>query len=40
MNIKCKLFGHKWDMFAGYEQIRIHPNGICRNCGVKYNGII
>lgn len=32
----CKLGWHKWDMYAGYEQIRVHKNAICERCKVKY----
>lgn len=36
--IVCKIIGHKWSMYAGYEQIRVHPSAVCERCKAKYNG--
>lgn len=35
-NWKCRLLGHKWDMFAGFEQLRVHSQAKCKRCGVRY----
>jgi hypothetical protein len=29
----CKLLGHKWDMFAGYYEERVHEDAHCKRCG-------
>lgn len=37
-NLKCRIFGHKWDMYAGYGEIKVHNKATCLRCGRKYNG--
>lgn len=39
MKILCKLLGHNWDMYRGFEEIKPHGRAICQRCGVKYKDI-
>lgn len=32
---KCRFF-HKWSMYGGHEQIRIHEKAVCLRCGIPY----
>lgn len=35
--IKCKILGHKWNMYAGFDhKRRVHHTAYCLTCGVKY----
>lgn len=34
--IHCKLFGHKWDKYRGWDEIYPHFTAKCERCGVKY----
>lgn len=41
MKILCRIFGHDWSMYAGYDEVRVHPTAICvrRGCGVAYKDL-
>lgn len=34
--ILCWIGWHDWDMYAGFEQIRVHSKAKCERCGAKY----
>lgn len=34
----CKFGWHDWDLYAGFDQARVHGNAHCKRCGVKYDG--
>ncbi|WP_373461553.1 DUF1660 family phage protein [Arthrobacter sp. V1I9] len=33
MSLSCRLLGHKWDMFAGYYEERVHQKAYCQRWG-------
>lgn len=33
--VGCFFLGHNWSMYAGFEQIRVHPRAYCERCGIK-----
>lgn len=34
-NIICLIFGHKWDMYRGYEGWKVHDSATCKRCNAK-----
>lgn len=32
----CFLVGHKWDMYCGWYEERVHPKAKCERCENKY----
>lgn len=34
----CKLGFHKWDAYAGFYELKPHPQAKCKRCGKGYNG--
>lgn len=32
----CQFGWHKWDMYAGYDELRVHGRAKCERCGVRY----
>lgn len=39
MKLICKLFGHKWDRYRGFEDWKPHGRAECLRCGIKYKDI-
>lgn len=35
-NLVCLIFGHRWSMYRGFEQIHPHHTSFCLRCEVPY----
>lgn len=33
--IGCMIFGHKWSLYTGHEQLRVHQKAECLRCGKR-----